>query len=137
MSVRMFIPILTAVLLCLSGWQNPATAATRGKIVGRITDDKGSPLPGANVVVVGTRQGAIADPDGYYVILLVEPGAYRLEASLIGYRKVAKEGVKVVVDYTSKVDFQLTEAPLEAQEVVVQAERPLVEHDKTASKKPF
>ena len=33
---------------------------------GTVTDDSGLPLPGANVIVVGTSTGAITDFDGTY-----------------------------------------------------------------------
>ena len=51
-------------------------AATTGTISGTVTDASGMPLPGAAVMVEGTRLGASTDSDGQYVILLVPPGEY-------------------------------------------------------------
>ena len=53
------------------------------KITGTITDAKGEPLLGVNVVVKGTTNGTITDLDGKYV-LEVEPNAI-LVISYIGY----------------------------------------------------
>ncbi|OGG44397.1 MAG: hypothetical protein A3F84_00800 [Candidatus Handelsmanbacteria bacterium RIFCSPLOWO2_12_FULL_64_10] len=123
--------VLAVVLtLPLSG----AFAGTTGKIAGRIMDDKGASLPGASVVIEGAKRGAVTDKDGFYTILSVEPGNYSLTASLVGYGKVTKRGVNVIVDYTAKVDFRLKEEAIQAAEVVVTAERPAVEPDKTSTK---
>ena len=85
-------------------------------------------------MITGTNRGATADAEGYYIILLVQPGTHSLEASLVGYQKVVQQDAKVVVGYTTTVDFRLTETALEAEELIVTAQRPLVEPDKTASK---
>ena len=34
-----------------------------------VADADGNPLPGANVVIEGTRRGATTDAEGYYLIL--------------------------------------------------------------------
>ena len=56
--------------------------ATIPEITGTITDAKGEPLLGVNVVVKGTTNGTITDLDGKYV-LEVEPNAI-LVISYIG-----------------------------------------------------
>lgn len=110
-------------------------AQTTGKINGTVRDAQtGESLPGANVVIDGTQRGATADANGYFVILLVEPGTYSMTASLVGYDAQRKTGVVVQSDYTSGIDFSLREALMELGEMVVVAERPPVEPDKTTSK---
>ncbi len=111
-----------------------AFAGTTGKLTGRVLDAKGAPLPGVNVVLEGTRKGAVTDPNGVYVILSIDPGEYTATASLIGYHKEHKKGIRVQADFTTTVDFKLTETAVELGELVVQAERPPVEPDKTTSK---
>jgi len=119
---------------CVFGLSNWAMAATTGNISGQVTDTQGQPLPGANVVVSGSTRGATADQDGYYVILLVQPGILKLESSLIGYQTVVQEGVKIVVGYTTTINFELKETTLEGEELIVTAVRPPIEPDKTASR---
>ena len=109
-------------------------AATTGKISGTVKDAQGQPLPGANLVVEGMRLGAATDSDGTYFILTVPPGIHKLTASMVGYGTISQTDVKVAVDLTTTVNFTLQEITLQANELVVIAERPQVEPDKTTSK---
>ena len=45
---------------------NNLYAQTSGKLSGRILDNEGNPMVGANVLIEGTTQGAATDFDGYY-----------------------------------------------------------------------
>ena len=91
-----------------------------GTIAGRVTDAlTGEPIPGVNVVVEGTTQGASTDVDGLYRIVGVEAGTYTLVASFVGYADEAEEGVVVEDDATTTVDFALQEGALDLDEVVV------------------
>jgi hypothetical protein len=112
-----------------------AFGGTTGKIAGTITDTRtGEALVAANVVVEGTNLGASSNVDGYYVILNVPPGTYRLRASLIGYATLTLVNVRVEIDQTTTSDVRLTEETVQAQEVVVVAERPIVQKDISASR---
>ena len=112
-----------------------AFAGTTGKVAGVVKDAQtGEVLPGANVVVVGTRLGATTDVDGAYFILNVPPGILEVQASMVGYAKVTQTDVRVKIDQTTKLNFELREEALQATELVVVAERPPVELDLTASK---
>ncbi|MEM8556538.1 MAG: TonB-dependent receptor [Bacteroidota bacterium] len=111
-----------------------AAAQTTGKIAGSVTDfATGDPLPGVNVVIEGTTTGASTDFDGEFVIIGVRPGTYTLIASYIGYAQKSITGVRVNVDLTTSVDFELQEEAFEGQEVVVTADRDLVRRDLTSS----
>ncbi len=105
-----------------------------GKIAGRVIDaTTGETLPGVNVVIVGTTQGATTDVEGYYYILNVKPGTYSVRASFIGFTPITTTNVKVVQDKTTTVDFSLQEEVIAGEEIVVIAERPLVEADRTTT----
>lgn len=109
--------------------------AQSGKVAGRVTDQTtGESIPFVNVIIEGTTQGAASDIDGFYTILNVSPGTYSVKASAIGYTSTTVTGVRVSIDLTSKVDFQLSEIALElGQEVIVTATKPLVTKDLTSS----
>lgn len=110
------------------------SAQSVGKIAGTVTEVKtDSPLPGANVVIVGTTLGAAVDTEGKYYILNVPPGKYELRASIIGYEAMKVIDVIVNVGRTTIINFKLEETVLEFGEVVVQAVRPDVEQDKTST----
>lgn len=108
--------------------------AQHGKVNGVVRDASGDPLPGANVVVKGVQRGAVTDADGYYAIIQVDPGRVTLTGSLVGYETVQVQDVLVIADQTIAVNFTLKEAAVELGELVVIADRPLVEPDKTTSK---
>ncbi len=104
-----------------------------GKIRGKITDKQtGEPIPFANVLVKGTNLGAAADVNGDYVILNVRPGLVTVVASVVGYQKVEIENVRVNVDFTTKLDIELSSGAVDLPAVIVQGERnPLVRQDLT------
>ena len=109
-------------------------AGVTGKISGRIVDNEtGEGLPGANVVVVGTNTGAAADIDGYYRILNLAPGTYSINVTMIGYSPITVQGLKVSIDRTTTQNVKLTTEIIEGETVVISAERPLVERDRTNS----
>ncbi len=109
--------------------------AQTGKISGRVTDGTtGEPLPFVNIIIEGTTQGAASDIDGYYSIIGVRPETYNVKASAIGYNSQTVNGVRVSIDLTTEVNFQLSETSVQLkEEVVVTATRPLITKDLTAS----
>jgi hypothetical protein len=123
------------ILLCLAlVTAHAVQAQTTGKVDGRVIDSAtGDPLPGVNVVVVGTMQGSTTDVDGYYFILNLKPGEYAIRASFIGFTAVTQEAVRVRIGKTTTVDFTLNEEVLEGEEIVVVADRPLVQRDLTST----
>ena len=110
-------------------------AGTTGRLAGRVTDTAtGEPLPFVNVVLMGTTLGAATDIDGYYSIINIPPGNYEVKASAIGYNSVSYQEVKVSIDLTTTINFQLSEASVElGEDVIVIATKPLVKMDLTAS----
>lgn len=81
-------------------------------VSGTITDDEGSPLPGATITVQGTTAGTVSDLDGKYS-LTVEEGA-TLVFSYIGY-----QAQNVKVGNQSTLDIQLVLDASALEEVVV------------------
>lgn len=110
-------------------------AGTTGRLAGRITDAvSGEPLPFVNVVIMGTTLGAATDIDGYYSIINVPPGNYVVKASAIGYSSISYQDVKISIDLTTTINFELSEASVELEdEVVVIATKPLVRMDQTST----
>jgi len=104
-----------------------------GKINGHIKNQNGMPLPGANIILEGTNRGAAADKNGYYLILNVAPGSYSLTTQMIGYQSVTITDLKVNPDRTSLVDFSLSEKVLEGEQIIVTADKPKVQVDRTYS----
>lgn len=111
-----------------------AKAGTTGKIAGKVVDTStGEPAIGVNIILVGTQLGAASDLDGKYFVLNIPPGVYQVRASAIGYSIVTMNNVRVSIDLTTRVDFQLQEEAIALDEIVVRAERPLVQMDLTST----
>ena len=110
-------------------------AGTVGKISGRIVDKTtGEPLVGANVVVVGTPFGAAADNDGAYVIINLTPGVHDIRITIIGYTPLVTKNVHVNADQTTIVDAKLEASAVQLSDIIVQAERPVIQKDLTATR---
>jgi hypothetical protein len=113
---------------------NQLFAGTTGKIAGNVVDKgSGEPLPGANVVIEGFNLGAQTDLSGDFFILNVPPGVYTVSAIYVGYNTQQVQDVQVKVDLTTKLIFDLDEAILESETVIVIADRPLIQKDATAT----
>ena len=124
----------TALLLlfaCTYGF-----AGVTGKVSGRVTNKStGEPLIGANVMLVGTTNGAATDIDGRYHILNVGPGYYDLRVNMIGYAEKYVENIRVEIDLTSVIDITMIIEALSSETIVVQANQKLVRVDVAASQK--
>jgi len=116
--------------------------AANGKITGRVVEaETGEPLPSVNVVVthsilangqesvLNPAFGASTDIDGYYHILNVPSGSYVVKASIVGYTPVSKKMVKVDLDRTIQLNFELGTTSIEVGQVVVTAEKEIIKQD--------
>ena len=121
--------------LLIFGLAQESYAGTTGKIRGVVTDsNSGNPLPGANIIVQGTNYGAASSIDGYFIINNLPPGTYSLTSLMIGFTKQIVTDVRVSIDLTTEVNFELQEEALDlGAEIVVKAERPIIQKDLTSS----
>lgn len=123
---RLFSTCLIVVMVVLIANQLVQAGVT-GKISGRVIDSEtGKPLPGANVFIEGTTYGAAADEEGDFFILALPPRMYNVKASMMGYDPLSKTEVRVRVDMTTSLNFSLNPTVISGQEVVVVAEKPVV-----------
>ena len=107
-------------------------AGTTGKIIGTVVDkETGEALPGANVLIEGTSLGAATNAQGGFIILNVPPGNFSLKASFIGYQSVKMENIRISVDLTTDIDFELPTETIEVESISIVAERPLVNKNST------
>ncbi|HIA23229.1 MAG TPA: TonB-dependent receptor, partial [Candidatus Marinimicrobia bacterium] len=109
-------------------------AGVTGKLVGTVTDaSTGEALIGVNVVLKGTVLGAASDKNGDYFILNISAGSYTASASYIGYKTTSVTDVRMNADRTTTVNFALEISAVEGEEVIVEAERPVIVRDQTAT----
>jgi hypothetical protein len=108
--------------------------AGNGKIAGVVKDNNGKPVPGATVMLAGTKLGGFADVEGRYYVLNVPPGRYDVTFSAVGYNKKTIKSIGVSSDLTTEVNAVIAEAAVEVEGVVVEAERKLVDKTLTATR---
>src|SRR5437899_8538320 len=93
-------------------------AGPTGSVAGRVTDERGTPVVGADVAIVGGAQSARTGTNGGYVIENVRAGAHTVRARLIGYRGQTAS-VTVAAGQRATHDFSLAADPLNLEAVVV------------------
>lgn len=114
--MRYFVTIMLLLLVSLS-------FAFGGAIKGVVKDsDTDTPLIGANVVLIGTSQGATTDADGFFMIQNVPNGVYKLEVSYLGYQQY-QQNVTLRGDQDVNLDVELSETSLAGRAVEVSASR--------------
>jgi len=109
--------------------------ATVGSIRGTVTDAKsGDPLIAVNIILDGTSMGGITDETGYYTIINIPLGVYKIRYSMIGYGEVVVDNVRVIMDQSTNIDVRMNVEAYQGETVTVTAERPMVEKDITGKK---
>jgi len=81
--------------------------AQTGTIKGKISDSKTKgPLAGAYIHLEHTSTGVAADAEGFYTLVNVTPGHYKIEIEYIGYEECKKE-ITVSSNQTLTLDISL------------------------------
>ncbi|WP_430466969.1 TonB-dependent receptor [Winogradskyella ouciana] len=87
-------------------------------VKGKITDNTGLPLPGANIVVVGTSSGTVSDFDGNYTLTVDQDPPFSIRVSYTGFEAQTVE----ITTNDQTVDVTLQEGNT-LDEVVISASR--------------
>ena len=101
------------ILSVLMSFCMTAAFAQSGAVKGKVLDEQGEPIIGANIVEKGTTNGTITDIDGNYTLTLNDLKKAVLQFSFIGYNTL-EEGVKG----RNKVDVKLAPSVVNLGEVV-------------------
>ena len=110
-------PIYLLAVILLFSWG--ISFAQTYSISGKVVDSKSKPVPGVNVVLIGTNFGAATDEIGNYEITNLMPGTYTIEFSAVGFEKNRKN--LKVQDKSITLDVVLKEAVIESEEVLITA----------------
>jgi iron complex outermembrane receptor protein len=95
-----------------------AQAAQTGTISGKVTDENGSPIAGAQVSVARPGVGTQTQGSGTYVLQRVPEGTRTVHVRMLGFRPDSAS-VSVAAGETATVDFALRRDPLQLQTLVV------------------
>jgi len=111
------------LLLVLFWVAVPVQARQNASLSGFVKDaTSGETLLLANVVLLGTTQGAATNNAGYYTLTGLAPGTYVIVASYIGYQEYRLQ-VTLAAGENRRLDIELSPQGVLIDEVVVSADR--------------
>ncbi|OIQ29951.1 MAG: hypothetical protein BM564_04045 [Bacteroidetes bacterium MedPE-SWsnd-G2] len=87
-------------------------------VKGTVTDETGQPLPGANIIVVGTTTGAISDFDGNFIITIDQEPPFTIKISSVGFETIDQE----ITTNPQTVNIKMVEGNI-LDEVIISASR--------------
>jgi iron complex outermembrane receptor protein len=97
--------------------------AQTGTLSGLVTDSAKTPLPGAQVTVVGTRFGATSGLDGRFKVIGIPAGSYTIRVQRIGATAKSFDGVAVAANGEATLNVTLQSTALQLGGYVVSASR--------------
>src|SRR5438034_11157610 len=109
------LPLLLILYASLVEPRHLATAASGGRITGKIMAQDGSGLLGAVITIFkqdssgGTISFTRSDRTGAYTLSSLAPGAYYLQVSREGYQPLTRSDVKILSGKTANLDVVLEE----------------------------
>jgi hypothetical protein len=108
-------------------------ADTTGIVGGTVLDEDDKPLVGATVIIEETHLGTMVDSNGEYIIAGISPGTYSVTASMVGRSTSRMQGILVIADQLSRVDFELSEDPTGSTVITVEETRSNILQDVPAT----
>jgi outer membrane receptor protein involved in Fe transport len=116
--------LLGAASPVLHAQQAPAAAPSRtGRVAGRVVDrETGRPIGGARIQVSGAPGVVETDLEGKYRTPALPIGLVSVRATMIGFKPVARDSIRIPEGQAAIVDFTLVSTPIELEEMSVQAE---------------
>ncbi len=125
---RLAFLLISSMLLTVLGGSAVKAQVTTSVIEGQVSDDKGSPLPGATVVAIhepsGTRYGTTTNTSGRYTLPGVRVGGpFKVIASYVGFKDQVVGGVFTNLGTSADVSFKMLDNSTSLSEVVVSGNR--------------
>ncbi|RUT71257.1 TonB-dependent receptor [Flavobacterium cupreum] len=79
------------LMLCLISVPNHLFAQEKNTVSGKVFDESGQTVPGANVSLTGPDQTVTTDVNGTYLFSNVAAGTYTISATNVGYKSFTKK----------------------------------------------
>ncbi len=108
--------IIIALLAFQFTYGQSAASSISGEVRDAITKQ---PLPGSNIVIVGTTLGATCDMNGYFVIKNIKIGKYQLKVSSTGYESQTNSDVVIAPNRNLKISFDLKTSAVQMKEIQI------------------
>ncbi len=107
--------------------------AVSATVVGTVTDKTGATIGHARVSIVdlatSTPHQAITNDSGNFTMPDLQPGAYSISVEAPGFRRETRTSVDVVVNTTSRIDFELVPGAV-TDTITVDTSAPLLQTDR-------
>ena len=87
-------------------------------VKGTVNDDSGLPLPGANIIIVGTSSGVVTDFDGNFTLNVNQNPPFSIQVSSVGFETITQD----ITQNNQTVAIVLNEGSF-LDEVIVSASR--------------
>ncbi len=126
--------VVVSLLLSIPAPVRAQTAST-GALTGTVTDSSGAVLPAVRVTATNEATGeartVVSQQSGTYVVPLLLPGAYRVEFSAKSFKLAVKQGLRINVTETAKLDVELEPGTVQ-ETVTVTSEAQLLQTESSA-----
>jgi hypothetical protein len=122
----LLVAIMAWLMMPVLSWPQDAT----GRIIGTITDPSGAVVPAVQITVTNTStqesRKAVTNQDGYFQILALPIGNYKVTAEHEGFRTIITDEYKLLINQALRIDLKL-ELGLVAQKIEVTGQAAAVE----------
>ncbi len=122
--------LLTLIALCAFGTTTAMAQSYQGALRGALHDATGNALPSATMTLTNTATNLIrvttTNSTGEYFFEKVDPGKYKLDASVAGFKKLERGGIIIETQQQITLDLVM-EIGNVAETVVITDEVPLIE----------
>ncbi len=113
------------------------SAGTTGKLAGKVTDNKGNPIPFANITIMDGETliaGMMTKENGSYFIINITPGIYDVFCMRGGFKSKKITGVKICLDITEILNITLAQQAIAIEGFdVVESKVEMIQPTKTQS----
>lgn len=91
-------------------------------ISGKIVDSNNAPIAGATVtatlITTGIERTVVANDEGRYRIVELQPGIYKIRAVMQGFAAQEKTGLETIAGQNVQLDFNLAPAGVSAEQII-------------------
>ena len=130
---KVWVHALAAILVAcgLAGAAFAQTDVTTSRISGTVEGADGAPLPGVTIEATNTETGlvqvAVTDEQGFFRVLNLPTGTYKVTASLDGFATATTENIRLLLGSTPTINFTLQSSTVSETITVTAEELPVVE----------
>jgi hypothetical protein len=119
------------LIVCLSTAGTAFTQLTpEGRIIGKVADDQGNPLPGVTVEATSPKlvgkASTVTDLNGTYRLMALPSGTFEITYALPGFKTLIRKGIYLDLSQTMVLNETLEQAAVEEQVTVV-GQSPLID----------